>query len=381
MARFNNAKMLQSGLFIGPRSRYTTDPRVIQAGNDFWIFVNHPWAYEQVSVDQRVGRSSLKTSASPVYSEQRRKNWFVMPFSPFDLLFNILLMLFWVRIWNPPARGLPNPYCEGIDTLTQPVLAWFRSLTGNRMSLAGTALLAWFLLILFRTAVWPNANKMFAEEGWALRFGLEVVLTGGPAGFVSWLAYSLFSFFAFLYLLWSVEILLLWRYNVRMSTDRAGDFLYRLARPFSSIHMRLQPFVLLMAGTGFLAALNLFASPAFAADGHIQSVPSLMLLRFVLASAAAFANVLSSMVSFILYLILASFVGLFANSQGMMLVCQEWLNLVLWPFGRNRLHVAVIDLTPFIASLVLVVVHFLLMNDSFGVLTLLYKGCLRMEGG
>ena len=304
-----------------------------------------------------------------------------MLFAPFDLLFNILLMLFWIRIWNLPARGLPNPYCDGIDALTQPVMVWFRALTGNRLSLAGCAGVAWLLLILFRTLVWPNANAEFAEDGWRLIFGLEVVLTGGPAGFVSWLAYSLFSFFAFLHLIWSVEILLLWKYNARTCTDRAGDFLYRLAQPFSRIPMRLQPFVLLAVGAGFLAALHLFAKPAFEVSGRFQSIPSLVPLRFIVASATAFANVLSFLVSLILYLILASFVGLFANSQGMMLVCQEWLNLLLWPFGRMRLQMAIIDLTPLVASFALVVAHFLLMHESFGVLTLLYKGCLRAGGG
>ena len=207
------------------------------------------------------------------------------------------------------------------------------------------------------------------------------MLTGGPAGFVSWLAYSLFSFFAFIHVIWSAEILLLWRYNARTSTDRAGDFLYRLAQPFSRIPIRLQPLALLVVGAGFLAALHLFGNLAFEAGGRVQSVSSLIPLRFIIASATAFANVLGFMVSFILYLILASFIGLFANSQGMMLVCQEWLNLVLWPFGRTRLQMAVIDLTPFIASLALVVIHFLLMNESFGVLMLLYKGCFRAGGG
>lgn len=56
-----------------------------------------------------------------------------------DLLFNVVVMLFWVRLWNlEPAALRSNPYLARAAGMTQPVLDLFQG-RNRSSSCAGTA--------------------------------------------------------------------------------------------------------------------------------------------------------------------------------------------------------------------------------------------------
>lgn len=284
-----------------------------------------------------------------------------MSFGPIDLLFNMVVMLFWFRLWNrDPRMAALNPYLSGLVTFSQPVLdlfrALFRSWTGRN-----AALTTWLILILFRALALPSVNPNGIQEAWALRVGFEAItpITCANRGLILFIVFSVLSFAIFLFQVWGFALLFLKGYRRGQPTDRATEFLYAIARPFSDVRPQLRPWILLGYGTAVVAMMNLTAR------GWVPELPgsvmdaALLSLRCAVAAVAGAVDLLLVLQSLLIVLIIGSWVVVFTEVEALMIICKEWLDFLLGPFRRFPIHIGPVDLTPIIAFFALGIVHWL----------------------
>lgn len=291
-----------------------------------------------------------------------------MTFGPIDLLFNLIVLLFWVRLWNGGGRGAPaahNPYLAGIEQFTQPVLDLLRTLLRVRAP-AVLAATAWGLLLVFRAVALAFANPQAGRQG----LGFEWIK---PDSHQPWptlvlLIFSLLSFAIFLFQIWGFALVFLHRYRREAPPDRATELLYAVARPYVAAP-RAWRFVLLFGyGVLILAVVHglVRGGAALYVSGEQGFAPYLptaegtgpaLCARFGISTLAGLADLLSLYQTLLLVLILGSWVVLFTADSALGALCQEWLTLLLGPFRHWPLRLGPFDLTPVLAIFVAMAAH------------------------
>ena len=277
-----------------------------------------------------------------------------------DLLFNIAVMLFWIRAWESGRQTalFDNPYLAGIRNITQPILDLPARLLPWR-SIRPTAWCCWLGLIVFRGLVLPMTNPD-AFRMWQVTWGFMVFT---PHTAPEWqvlygVVFSLASFATFLFQVWIMALL----YSSVRQPERPAEFLQALAAPWS----RCAAFARILVIMGAVAAT--VSLLYFAAGGVSQQEPSFLarpvwwITRELINGLAGAANVLITLRSLMLVVLLGTWVALFGGSESMLEVCREWLDFLLWPFRRFQLQVAMFDLTPIIAYIALGLAHYIIYN-------------------
>lgn len=275
-----------------------------------------------------------------------------------DLLFNLAVMLFWMRAWESNRQTtLPNPYLDGVRNFTQPVLdALAHFLPGRSTRLA--AVCCWLGLIVFRGLALPLANPDAAARMWQIQWGYMVftprVAPAWPAA--GGIIFSLASFAAFLFQVWILALL----YTTVRQPERPAEFLNAMAEPWSSRPGAARPASILAGGAAAVGLLYFAAGGAAAPEPSFWARPTWWIMRELVNGLACAANVLTVLRSLMLILLIGTWVALFGGGETMMAVCRDWLDFLLGPFRRFRLQVAMFDLTPIIAYMALGLAHFLL---------------------
>lgn len=266
-----------------------------------------------------------------------------MQFGPWDTLLHILVFFFWFRIWTGDDRNLFfNPYLAPLDRLSRSIITFLRpaafGLPARFIPVIG--LIA--LLILRGAAVPQSAPGM-------LRFGFAF-FTPDADRFISCLALGILSFCVFLFKIWS--FCLIYVRTKTSSSDHAADALYYLSRPFSDLDIRLRPLILIVCGTALAYLLNL-AGVSTNERALANTTILVLLLKHGILALAAFADVLRLIQSFIMLLIIGSWVSMFSAAHGLMAFCAEWMDMLLGPVRRFPLRIGMFDLTPLIFWFVL----------------------------
>ncbi len=272
--------------------------------------------------------------------------------------FNILLLLFWVRLWAAPEKEFYfNPFLSGTVKLTDSVLAFLRPVLFLPEQTA--ALVVILFIILFKTI-------LFARLGgtWAIQLGTYFQFTPAvqAAGekITPLLFFSSLHIAVFLVRVWTVYLL------VRLitppfRTTRATEALAFFARPFSRLPSLAQPIALLVlhtvlafaisrTGTLSLAGQPLETTPAeTTAASPFLSGPLLMqLLKTGWLAALSFADGLMLLTRGLFILIIANLGAAILQSRGATIICSEGVELLLGRFTRHGSAGMGFDFTPLI---------------------------------
>lgn len=269
-----------------------------------------------------------------------------MYFSTWDLLLNVLMMLFWFRIWMPEERDLYfNPHLSSLWRFSEQVILSLRSIF-SRTPAPLIALAALLFLLVFRGLTFYGLAMRSPDATWLLRLGfLENHLYPGNTGVVTFLAFSVLSFAIFLFSFWGVAVLYAGKKN--SGFNHATETLYHLSRPFSLVATEARPLVLLLFGVllGFLLNLDVTGgSSSFLADNLTLA----NLTKYTVSALQGWVKILVVVQMFMIVLIIGSWVSMFAASQELAFFCKDWIDLLLGPLRRFPLRLGPLDLTPIV---------------------------------
>lgn len=272
-----------------------------------------------------------------------------MQFGTWDILFNIVFVIFWFRIWTAEDRGLFfNPYLAPLAHLSDSALNFLRPVffrTPSRM----IAAVALSFLLVFRGMIF-HGMSIAKEASWVLRLGFE--RQSDTSGIVSSLVFSALSFAVFLFKVWGLSLIYV-RTRPGSSRDHTTDTLYHLSRPFSDISTELRPAALLGYGILLALLLNLAGEISLVKTTWQQTSFLVVILKYSISAIAGWVQILPIMRSLMMVLIIGSFVSMFTASQGMMFFCREWIDLLLGPLRRYPIRIGMFDLTPILFFIVI----------------------------
>lgn len=269
-----------------------------------------------------------------------------MYFSTWDLLLNVLMILFWFRIWMPEERDLYfNPHLSSLWRFSEQVILSLRALFFRTPAplIAASALL---FLLVFRGLTFYGLAMRTPNATWLLRLGFEENhLYPGNTGVFTFLAFSVLSFAIFLFSFWAMALLYAGKKSAGF--NHATETLYHLARPFSLVRTEARPWVLLLFGLllGFLLNLDITGGGnSFLADNLTLA----NLTKYTVSALQGWVKVLLVIQMFMIVLIIGSWVSMFAASQELAFFCKDWIDLLLGPLRRFPLRLGPLDLTPIV---------------------------------
>ena len=144
------------------------------------------------------------------------------------------------------------------------------------------------------------------------------------------------------------------------TTSHPEEMLYSLSRPMSAARKPLRPLLVL----AFVAALLWLLAAGGIVDPQgawSMGPPEAVAGRLLIASLAAGVGVLEVLLTFIMVLIIASWISMVSPGSGVTMFAREWLDFLLSRFGRFRLQLGFIDLSPIIYFFAIELIYAILM--------------------
>jgi len=293
-----------------------------------------------------------------------------MRYGTWDTLFNLLLLLFWFRMWVQDDRDLFfNPHLAFLSRLTDRIFGFLQPVfLGTPVRIV--ALCVFAFLIVFRAVLFHGISTS-AESTWVLKMGVWRGIDAGEL--IPCLAYSIVSFGITLFNLWGISLFYLMTRSGSPS-DHTRRALYHFARPFVLIRHEYKPLALLALGCGLVVAMAALGNPVpvlgmGAATGlHLDlavgpASAGTVAIRIMLAALAGFVDILALLATLMFALLIASLVSGFTNARTVQFFCREWISLFLGPLRRRPIVVGMIDLTPLVFLLaVRMLIHPILMG-------------------
>jgi hypothetical protein len=270
------------------------------------------------------------------------------------IIFNVLMLLFWVRLWSAPANEFYfNPFLSGTVRLTDAAHAFLRPVL--RLPEQASALLLVLFVGVFKTLLLGRLGTT-----WSLDIGSVFRFGPSPSGEL-WAPHFLFSaldFAQFLLRLWTV-FFLVQALSFRQRAGRALEAFAFFARPFSSLPFLAQPAALLalhgllafaLSRAGVLTeALSDQAVETPTASPFLTGPLLLQALRTCWLGVLSFADGLLLLTQSLFVLILGNFVASLFQIGGAMVICHEAVEMLLGRFARNRGATGLgLDFTPLI---------------------------------
>lgn len=268
-----------------------------------------------------------------------------MRFQIWNSAFNVLMMVFWFRLWNRDDRALFfNPHLSALDRLSDFIIGFMRPLFAGTPPRAIPAILIMFLLVL-------RALMIALGAPLTLRLGFEAAQPVA-SDILSCVVFSVLSFAVFLFMLWGLSLLYV-RTRFSSSSHHTLNAVHSLALPFSGMRAEFRPPILLALGIVLAAALK--------ALGAYEPFPDVsytaLFLHLTISALAGWTNVLAIVHSFTILLIIGSWVAMFTNSLPMVRFCNEWLSFLMGPLRRYPLVIGMFNLTPLIFMFAIGFIH------------------------
>ena len=261
---------------------------------------------------------------------------------------NLLLLLFWVRLWSLPDKELYfNPFLSAPTRLTDRVLDFLRPALPLPGRLTSLFLLA-FLLILRGAAL----NHFRPAEPWSLTVGTLFSFSAREPGIHGALTFSALHFLFFVARFWGVYVLTQLLTPV-LQRDRASEAFHFAALPLSALRRWLQILLLLTVHAILVYELTRIGSltahippaidgrPFVAPDAH--STNGLLFLACLTLLSAA--DLLMMAWQFMFALLVGSFLAVMLQNALLNAICGEGI-ATLFGRSRKRLIVGFLDLTP-----------------------------------
>jgi len=276
-----------------------------------------------------------------------------------DTLTNLLLLLFWFRIWVREDRELVfNRFLAPLGRVSGKAIGFLKPVFLGAPPRVIAAVTLVFLLV-FRGVLGVGGELQFGffPAGDDILRLAHVRAQSTVAGVV----FSLLSFARFLFRLWGLAIIYV--HGRSSAFDHATGTLNTLSRPFADIRAEWRPFILLGAGILIAGATEL------AGGSRLDTVHPLQAIVYCAGSALMeWVNLIPLIVGILILLIVGSWVSIFTRSGGMMYFSREWLQCFMGPLRNYPLRVGMLDLTPLIMIFALQMIHgFLggLLSNSF----------------
>lgn len=274
-----------------------------------------------------------------------------------QLFFNVILVLFWARLWTPRNGAFYfNPFLARATLLTDRVYAFFTP--ALRLSEPAMTLLILMVIWTFKALV---VGRLGGE--WQVLIGSAFIFSA-PVIADAWWPHFLFSglhFFLFIVRLWAVYYMVMLITPVFRSS-RALEVFAFLARPFSVLPRWSQPIVLIMAHFSIVSMI------ARAGELKTLSILSLQIQEIAVGkspflvgtelsqalhlAALAVLSVLDGMsflTSSLVFVIVCQLVSAILGLRVLSVICQETCDMLLGRFSKGkRLVAGVLDFTPLI---------------------------------
>lgn len=274
-----------------------------------------------------------------------------------QIIFNLLMLLFWVRLWSAPANEFYfNPFLSGTVRLTDSALSFLRPVL--RLPEHAAALLVLLFIGTFKTLFVGRLGG-----SWGLTIGSAFQFAPPVAGDLWWphFLYSLLDTALFFARFWTVYFLVQ-MISAQQRPTRATEAFAYFARPFSKLPFLAQP-IMLLALHGALAFLltrtgvltEVLAGPATAEVEQTAASPFLagplfmQLLKTGWLAVLSFADGLALLTQTLFILILGNFAAAILQIGSAMIICHEAVEMLLGRFARNRAMTGMgLDFTPLI---------------------------------
>lgn len=291
-----------------------------------------------------------------------------MDFSTWDACFNVLLLIFWMRIWSrDPREEVFNPYLASTGRFSSSILSFLRPaflMLPDRI----VAVIGMVLIFALRAFAAPRTH-----EGWVLRLGFEA-RQAYEGSLTPFLAFTVLSFAIFLFKIWSVSLIYLREDANASVTSHTHSALYAACRPFMAIPYPMRPLFLLAFGITIAIAMNLTGypsekSPQFAGQMLAPATPVLaspLLWQCFVSAIGGWVSVLATLEVAVFYLIIASLAGLLLGSHGISHTSREWTDMLIGPLRRFPMQIGMLDLTPLVFIFAVRFIHTILQAFLLG---------------
>lgn len=270
------------------------------------------------------------------------------------LFFNILALLFWIRLWSAPDREFYfNPFLSGTVKLTDSVLAFLRPVLYMPARVAAFCVMVF--IVVFKTAAIYRLN-VGLNITVGTYFNFSPPAATNPA--VPVLMFSFMQTAIFIVRLWTVYLL------VRLITpafrsSRALEALGFFCRPFSWVPLALQPLALLalhgvialiLTRTGVLGITPhpLGEPRPSAVSPFLHGNLALQMLKTGWLAALSFADGLMLLTRCLFALIIGNLLAALTRAQGLVLICSEGVEMLLGRFARRGAAGMGFDFTPLV---------------------------------
>ncbi len=271
-----------------------------------------------------------------------------------DLVFNVALLIFWLRVWSGNSREFYfNPYLARLSNLTDKVFKFIEPVF-FQAPVRLVALISLIFLLVFRCL-------LVKGESWTLGMGVFWITLDDP-GWGGLLAFSFLSFAMFVLNVWTFAVVYLPSRTSSAAHTRVA--IRAITYPFSAIKVERRPVVLVIAGMAIVFMLS-FLTDHFrvAGPGGLEYVGDISeggviphVMRVAVISVSGLLEIIAAIRTLMLVLVIGSIVSMVAGSPNIAYVCNDWIELLLGFFRRYPLRMGMIDLTPLIFFLVLDIV-------------------------
>lgn len=273
-------------------------------------------------------------------------------------IFNLLLLLFWIRIWaRPNSEFYFNPFLSGTIRLTDAIITFLRPVLALPEQAA--ALLLLLFSLTFKTLfTWRLGGTWIIKVGSLLSF----TPSGDTTTFRHLLLFNLFNFSIFLLRLWTLYIIVQ-AITPRERRSRGIEALGFFCRPFSLLSPYLQPLALLflhfclvftLTRIDFVTLTTTPLAPTTAASllgsANIFATGSLpaQLLKTAWLAILSLSDGLLYLTRSLFIAIIGNLVTALLQLRNIMLLCSETVELLLGRFARRGGAGMGLDFTPLI---------------------------------
>lgn len=277
--------------------------------------------------------------------------------------FNLLLLLFWVRLWSAPEKEFYfNPFLSGTVKITDSVLAFLRPVLYLPEQAAAAVILLFG--ILFKTILFLRL-----QATWTIKFGTFFHFSPQAVGdqISPLLLFSLLHFISFLFKLWTVYLFVR-LITPAFRTTRASEAFAFFARPFSRLPLLAQPAVLfalhvalamIVSRIGVLSTISQITEGAKPVpDSPFLAGPAFaQVLKTGWLAALSFADGLALLTRTLFILILGNLAAAVLQMRGTVIICSEGVELLLGRFARKPVGGMGFDFTPLIFFFVVDMVY------------------------
>ena len=278
-----------------------------------------------------------------------------MQFTTWDTLINIIILLFWHRVWATDVRTAAlNPHLASLQRFSNAILGFLKPaffVLSERM----IAVMAVIFLLLLRAFAAPREafDSTSHYDGWRIYMGFEVHLPGADST-NTFFMFSVCSFVLFLFKLWGLSLIYV-RRDTYVHAQNTTDTFYQLSRPFSSVRYEWRPGILFVIGILLVFLLH-FIGPTllFHSQGkqgllhNHGTIDTILVLRCAVTALATWIDALSVLIQLIIVFIIGSWVGMFTGNQGVMFFCREWMDFLMGPLRKYPMRIGPVDLSPLV---------------------------------